>query len=123
MTCVAELPNLDEIRVAVIGLGYVGLPLAVEFAKTRAVIGFDINEKRVEELNAGHDGTREVSSAELAQAAHLELTCDVDALKEVNVFIITVPTPIDAHKRPDLGPLLKASETVGHALKSEDMVI
>jgi UDP-N-acetyl-D-galactosamine dehydrogenase len=119
----ANLPNLDDIRIAVIGLGYVGLPLAVEFAKTRSVIGFDINEKRIEELKAGHDGTREVSGAELAEAAHLDLTCDVDALREANVFIVTVPTPIDAHKRPDLGPLLKASETVGRALKAGDVVI
>ena len=119
----ANLPNLDDIRIAVIGLGYVGLPLAVEFAKNRSVIGFDINEKRIEELKAGHDGTREVSSAELAEAAHLDLTCDVDTLREANAFIVTVPTPIDAHKRPDLGPLLKASETVGRALKAGDVVI
>nr|WP_188130026.1 Vi polysaccharide biosynthesis UDP-N-acetylglucosamine C-6 dehydrogenase TviB [Roseovarius litoreus] len=117
------MPNLDDIRIAVIGLGYVGLPLAVEFAKNRSVIGFDINEKRIVDLNAGHDGTREVSSAELAEAAHLDLTCDVGALKDANVFIVTVPTPIDAHKRPDLGPLLKASETVGRALKAGDIVI
>lgn len=123
MTSMADLPNLDDIRIAVIGLGYVGLPLAVEFAKTRSVIGFDINEKRVEELKAGHDGTREISSAELAEAAQLDLTCDVEGLKEANVFIVTVPTPIDRHKRPDLGPLLKASETVGRALKSGDVVI
>lgn len=123
MTTLSALPDLGDIRIAVIGLGYVGLPLAVEFAKTRPVIGFDINEKRIADLSAGHDGTREVSTVELAEAKHLDLTCDVEALKNANVFIVTVPTPIDKHKRPDLGPLLKASETVGRALKSGDIVI
>ncbi len=119
----AALPKLDEIRVAVIGLGYVGLPLAVEFAKARPVIGFDINARRIEALKAGNDGTREVSEAELNDAKYLHLTSDPEALKSANVFIVTVPTPIDTSKRPDLGPLMGASETVGHALKRGDIVI
>lgn len=109
--------------IAVIGLGYVGLPLAVEFGKHRPVIGFDIKPDRIAELRAGRDQTREVSPEELAEARHLTLTTDAADLAAATVFIVTVPTPIDAHKRPDLTPLLKASQTVGRALKKGDIVI
>jgi len=108
---------------AVIGLGYVGLPLAVEFGKQRPVIGFDIRPDRIAELRAGRDHTREVAPEELAEARHLTLTADKADLSSATIFIVTVPTPIDAHKRPDLTPLLKASETVGRALKKGDIVI
>ncbi len=109
--------------IAIIGLGYVGLPLAVEFGKHRPVIGFDIKPDRIAALAAGHDHTREVEPAELAQARHLEFTCDPADLRRATIFIVTVPTPIDAHKRPDLTPLIRASETVGRALKPGDIVI
>lgn len=109
--------------IAVIGLGYVGLPLAVEFGKGRRVIGFDIKADRIEELRAGRDHTREVSTEEMAQAEHLTFTADIGDLKAATIFIVTVPTPIDGHKRPDLTPLIKASETVGTVLKKGDIVI
>lgn len=109
--------------IAVIGLGYVGLPLAVEFAKHRPVIGFDINAERIADLTTGCDHTREVSSHELAEAKHLSLTANPADLAEASIFIVTVPTPIDAHKRPDLTPLLKASETVGRVLRRGGIVI
>ena len=98
---------------AVIGLGYVGLPLAVEFGKKRKVVGFDINAKRVTELRAGYDRTLETEPDELGQALHLSYTTDPQALASCTVFIVTVPTPIDEHHRPDLNPLLNASATIG----------
>ncbi|MEP6188576.1 MAG: nucleotide sugar dehydrogenase, partial [Marinobacter sp.] len=113
----------DNLNLAVIGLGYVGLPLAVEFGKKRPVIGFDINQKRVTELQNGQDHTLEVSSEELKQAAHLSYTANAEELSAANVYIVTVPTPIDEHKRPDLTPLIKASETIGKTLKQGDIVI
>ena len=113
----------DKDLLAVIGLGYVGLPLAVEFGKHRPVIGFDIKAERVAELRAGHDATREVTPEELAEARHLRVSDDIAELRAARIFIVTVPTPIDAHKRPDLTPLLRASETVGAALKQGDIVI
>ena len=109
--------------IAIIGLGYVGLPLAVEFGKQRAVIGFDINPKRVAELQAGHDQTLECNAQELAQAKHLRYSCDLAELQAASIFIVTVPTPVDQANRPDLTPLVKASETVGKALKAGDIVI
>ncbi|HQS02373.1 MAG TPA: Vi polysaccharide biosynthesis UDP-N-acetylglucosamine C-6 dehydrogenase TviB [Halothiobacillus sp.] len=109
--------------IAIIGLGYVGLPLAVEFGKIRPVIGFDIDATRIEQLTAGIDRTLEVEPAELAEAQHLRYTQNPHDLTEARIFIVTVPTPIDAHKRPDLTPLIKASETVGRALKPGDIVI
>lgn len=109
--------------IAIIGLGYVGLPLAVEFAKRRPVIGFDINAGRIADLRDGRDRTREVPPEELAEARHLTLTADPAALAAARIYIVTVPTPIDAHKRPDLTPLLRASETVGRVLKRGDIVI
>lgn len=108
---------------AVIGLGYVGLPLAVEFGKRRPVVGFDLKRSRIEELRRGLDRTREVSAEELAAARHLRFTDDPAELAHCTVFIVTVPTPIDRHKRPDLTALLAASETVGKALKPGDLVI
>ena len=115
--------ELENIKLAVVGLGYVGLPLAVEFGKHRPVIGFDINQPRIDALNNGHDTTLEVDDAELASAEQLTFSADPKALKACNVYIVTVPTPIDEHKRPDLTPLIKASETIGKTLKKGDIVI
>jgi UDP-N-acetyl-D-galactosamine dehydrogenase len=115
--------TLNQINLAVIGLGYVGLPLAVEFGKKRPVVGFDINARRVAELQSGQDHTLEVEPEELAAALDLRYTTDIEALRACNVFIVTVPTPIDEHKRPDLTPLVKASETIGKVLKRGDVVI
>jgi UDP-N-acetyl-D-galactosamine dehydrogenase len=110
-------------NIAVIGLGYVGLPLAVEFGKSRRVIGFDINAGRIDALRAGHDATLEVSKDELVTADQLTFTSDPADLAAASIYIVTVPTPIDAHKRPDLTPLLKASELIGGVLKRGDIVI
>ena len=115
--------SLENKILAVIGLGYVGLPLAVEFGRQRHVIGFDINSERVNELCAGHDRTLEVTSDELSSAKYLTLTHDAKEMGEASIYIVTVPTPIDTYKRPDLTPLLKASETVGAVLKKGDIVI
>lgn len=112
-----------ELSVAIIGLGYVGLPLAVEFSKHRPVVGFDINRARISTLLEGRDVTLEVSEEELAACTGMSYTSDIEHLKECNVFIVTVPTPIDRFKRPDLGPLIRASETVGSVLKPGDIVI
>ena len=113
----------EQIKLAVIGLGYVGLPLAVEFGKKRPVVGFDIHQGRIEALKQGHDSTLEVDDEELASAKHLSYSHNIDDLKACNVFIVTVPTPIDEHKKPDLTPLVKASETIGKVLKKGDIVI
>jgi len=110
-------------KIAVIGLGYVGLPLAAAFGAKRETVGFDINLKRISELKAGEDLTREVSAAELAEAQGLSFTDSLEGIKDCKIFIVTVPTPIDESKAPDLTPLKKASETVGHALKKGDIVI
>ena len=115
--------KLDHSTIAIIGLGYVGLPLAVEFGKKRVVIGFDINIKRIAELESGQDHTLEVLPDELKHAKHLKYSADIDQLKLAQVFIVTVPTPIDAANRPDLKPLVSASETVGKVLKKGDVVI
>lgn len=112
-----------ELSIAIIGLGYVGLPLAVEFAGRRDVIGYDLNQSRILELKNGIDTTNEVSELELAEAKFLTFTNDPNDLLKCNCFIITVPTPIDSYKRPDLTPLLSASETVGKLLKKGDIVI
>ena len=114
---------LSDIKLAIIGLGYVGLPLAVEFAKQRDVLGFDINRARIDALRAGHDATLEVSDDEMREAKGLRYSADPQDLAACNVFIVTVPTPIDEHKRPDLTPLVKASETIGKVLKKGDIVI
>lgn len=123
MNLIANLPALDDIRIAVIGLGYVGLPLAVEFAKSRPVVGFDINTARIVGLQAGNDATLEVSNDELAEATHLSLSSNLDDLRECNVYIVTVPTPIDVYKRPDLTPLRRASEGLGTVIGRGDIVI
>lgn len=115
--------SLDDLKLSVIGLGYVGLPLAVEFGKHRPVIGFDINHSRIDALNAGHDATLEVSDEELADAAKLKFTCDLGDLAGCNTYIVTVPTPIDQYNKPDLTPLIKASESIGKVLKKGDLVI
>ncbi|UXY14485.1 Vi polysaccharide biosynthesis UDP-N-acetylglucosamine C-6 dehydrogenase TviB [Chitiniphilus purpureus] len=115
--------DLSQLKVAIIGLGYVGLPLAVEFGKKRSVVGFDISTERIEQLRAGMDFTLETTREELLAAERLSLTTDIDALRDCNCFIVTVPTPIDRHRQPDLIPLIKASETVGRVLKPGDIVI
>ena len=114
---------MSNIKLAIIGLGYVGLPLAVEFGKKRPVTGFDINARRIKELRAGMDHTLETEPEELREAKHLSFTANPDDLRACNVFIVTVPTPIDEYKRPDLTPLIKASETIGKVLKVGDIVI
>lgn len=115
--------SLQEVKLAIIGLGYVGLPLAVEFGKRRSVVGFDINQSRINALQAGHDATLEVADDELKEATQLVYSADLSALKDCNVFIVTVPTPIDKHKQPDLAPLILASESIGTVLKEGDVVI
>ncbi|MDS7928126.1 Vi polysaccharide biosynthesis UDP-N-acetylglucosamine C-6 dehydrogenase TviB [Acinetobacter sp. V102_4] len=115
--------QLADLRIAIIGLGYVGLPLAVEFGKKGPVIGFDINQKRIDELKSGQDHTLEVTPEELQQSQHLSFSATLDDLEQSNFFIVTVPTPVDQVNRPDLTPLRKASETVGQALKKGDIVV
>ena len=109
--------------VGIIGLGYVGLPLSVEFARKRNVVGFDVNKTRIEELKRGIDSTNEVKKEELLAANFLKLTANINDLRNCNCYIITVPTPIDQYKRPDLSPLHTASETIGRLLKKGDIVI
>lgn len=110
-------------KIGIIGLGYVGLPLAVEFGKILDVVGFDINQSRIDELKTGYDRTLEVDKQELTSATRLSFSSDPQELKSVNYFIVTVPTPVDEYKTPDLTPLIKASETVGKVLKKGDVVI
>jgi len=114
---------MNNKKIALIGLGYVGLPLAVEFGKKRTVIGFDINQSRINELENGMDATLETTKQELEDATHLSYTASLDDIKDCTIFIVTVPTPIDKHKRPDLTPLEKSSEIVGSILKKGDIVI
>lgn len=115
--------TMSNLKIAIIGLGYVGLPLAVEFGKQVPVVGFDIYQKRIDELKSGQDHTLEVSSEELAQAQHLTYSSNLQDLKECNFFIVTVPTPIDDYKQPDLTPLVKASESIAQVLKKGDVVV
>ena len=115
--------QLEDIKIAIIGLGYVGLPLAVEFGCKRPVVGFDINQRRVDQLKAGKDITLETTEKELASAKYLTFTTNIDNLRTCNVYIVTVPTPIDEYKRPDLTPLIKASQNIGQVLKKGDIVI
>ncbi|AWD70025.1 Vi polysaccharide biosynthesis UDP-N-acetylglucosamine C-6 dehydrogenase TviB [Acinetobacter schindleri] len=115
--------QLSELKIAIIGLGYVGLPLAVEFGKKVPVIGFDIHQKRIDELQSGQDHTLEVSPKELKQATHLSYTTNLQQLADCNFFIVTVPTPIDEFKQPDLTPLVKASESIARVLKKGDVVV
>jgi len=115
--------KLENTRLAIVGLGYVGLPLAVEFGKHYDTIGFDIKKGRIDELRAGQDSTLEVSAAELAEATRLHFSADIADLADRNTYIVTVPTPIDNAKRPDLTPLIKASEALGKVLSVGDVVI
>lgn len=115
--------NLEYTKIGVIGLGYVGLPLAAEFGRHLPTVGFDINKKRIAELKAGEDRTLECSAEELKLAVKLSYTANLDALRECTTFIVTVPTPVDKHNRPDLTPLIKASETLGKVIKKNDVVI
>ena len=115
--------NQNDFRIAIIGLGYVGLPLAVEFGKIYTVIGFDINESRIQELQTGIDRTKESNKTEIESAKKLSFSSSITDISQCNIFIVTVPTPIDQFKAPDLKPLLKASEMIGKVLKKEDIVI
>lgn len=114
---------LNQIKIGMIGLGYVGLPLAVEFGRHYPTVGFDINPQRIDELKNGHDHTLEVSEEELAQATQLTYSCQLNELAACNVFIVTVPTPINQHKQPDLTPLEKASATLSQVIKVGDIVV
>lgn len=115
--------QLSDLKIAIIGLGYVGLPLAVEFGKQLPVVGFDIQQKRIQELKSGQDHTLEVLSEELKQATQLTYSANLDDLRSCNFFIVTVPTPIDEFKQPDLTPLIKASTSIGKVLKKGDLVV
>ena len=117
------MTRIDQARLGIVGLGYVGLPLAVEFGKHFDTLGFDISAERIEELRRGHDRTRELTAEEIASSSRLRYGTDPEALRECNTFVVTVPTPVDEHKRPDFSPLLRASQTVGQALKRGDVVI
>ena len=115
--------KIEEIKLAIVGLGYVGLPLALEFLKQKPVIGFDIDKNRIEELKSGIDKNLEFNKEEFKKIHQFNLTNKVDDLKPANCFIITVPTPIDEFKQPDLGPIFKASEIIGKILKKGDLII
>ena len=115
--------QLSDLKIAIIGLGYVGLPLAVEFGKQLPVVGFDIQQKRIQELQNGQDHTLQVSSEELKQATQLTYSANLDDLNSCNFFIVTVPTPIDEFKQPDLATLIKASTSIGKVLKKGDVVV
>uniref|UniRef100_UPI0035C693D1 nucleotide sugar dehydrogenase n=1 Tax=Rhizobium hidalgonense TaxID=1538159 RepID=UPI0035C693D1 len=115
--------TLSNIKIGVIGLGYVGLPLAVEFGKKFDVVGFDINQTRIGELQSGVDHTLEVSSDELKDSPRLSFSADLQQLASCNFYIVTVPTPIDDYKQPDLTPLIKASQTIAKVLKKGDVVV
>ena len=117
------MKDISKIEIAVIGLGYVGLPLAVEFGKKRSVVGFDIDKRRIEELNDGIDKTLEISKREIEDSKNLTFTSEVNDLKKCNFFIVTVPTPIDEDNQPDLNPLLKASTLIGSLIKRGDIVV
>ncbi|MBO73432.1 MAG: Vi polysaccharide biosynthesis UDP-N-acetylglucosamine C-6 dehydrogenase TviB [Flavobacteriales bacterium] len=115
--------NKGNTKIAVIGMGYVGLPLAIEFGKKFKTIGFDINNARIQDLLVGMDATKEITSDQFESSKHLSFSISKDDLVTCNIFIITVPTPVDKHKNPDLRPLIEASRTVGSILKKEDIVI
>jgi UDP-N-acetyl-D-galactosamine dehydrogenase len=119
----ATLPDPSSVRIGLVGLGYVGLPLAVEFGKRYSTTGFDINPARIAELREGRDSTLEVSAEELAASPQLRFTSEIEDIADCQVYIVTVPTPIDAARRPDLTPLVKASEAIGKVLKRGDVVV
>ncbi|QHN45983.1 Vi polysaccharide biosynthesis UDP-N-acetylglucosamine C-6 dehydrogenase TviB [Salmonella sp. S13] len=115
--------NIDNIKIGIIGLGYVGLPLAVEFGKKYNTVGFDIKQNRIDELKKQMDSTLECTADELASAKFLQYSCEIEALKACNIFIVTVPTPIDKYKRPDLSPLVSASKMLSKVIKNGDIII
>ena len=115
--------KLENLKIAVIGLGYVGLPLAVEFGKKFSTVGFDINRKRIDELRSGNDFTLEVNSEDLGKATHLSYTTEIEGIKDCNFYIVTVPTPIDDNNAPDLKPLESASQSVGKVIQKGDIVV
>ncbi len=117
------MKSIEESKLGIIGLGYVGLPLAVEFGKILPTVGFDVNKERIKELKGGNDHTLEIAPEELQAAEQLHYTDQLDELCDANIFIVTVPTPIDEHKRPDLTPLIRASESLGQIIKRGDVVI
>lgn len=117
------MQKLEDIKLGIIGLGYVGLPLAVEFGKQRKVVGFDINTNRISELKSGHDLTLEVSSEELASAENLSFSSSISDIVDCGIYIVTVPTPVDNANHPDFNPLISASKVVGSILKAGDIVI
>ncbi len=117
------MPSFESEKIAVIGLGYVGLPVAISFGKKLPTVGFDIRQRRVDELKQGHDETLEVNTAQLASAKQLELTADPSRLADCTFYIVAVPTPIDSNNRPDLGPIISASKTIGPHLKKGDIVV
>ena len=114
---------MDDSKIAIIGLGYVGLPLSIEFGKAFKTIGFDTKQSRVADLKRGHDSSFEVTSEKFQESKRLTFTNDVNDIANCNVYIITVPTPIDEYKKPNLMPLITASETVGKFLQKDDLVI
>ncbi|GAB2649380.1 Vi polysaccharide biosynthesis UDP-N-acetylglucosamine C-6 dehydrogenase TviB [Vibrio panuliri] len=115
--------EIEKAKIGIIGLGYVGLPLAVEFGKKYDTYGFDINPNRIDELKRGHDSTLECSDNELVEATHLKYSSQLEELKQCNVYVVTVPTPIDEHKQPDLTPLIKASEALGTIINAGDVIV
>lgn len=115
--------SIADIRIGILGLGYVGLPLAVTFGRKYTTVGFDIDNERIEQLRLGHDVTMEIDSAELTAAQYLQVSSDIESLRECNVYIVTVPTPVDASRQPDFGPLIAASKTIARVIKSGDVVI
>mgnify|MGYP001208880475 CR=1 FL=1 len=117
------IKNSKDLKLAIIGLGYVGLPLSLEFAKNRKVIGFDINKTKIEDLKFGNDKNKEFTKHHLQKTQSLKFTSNIEDLKSANCYIITVPTPVDSHNKPDLKALINASKTVGNALKKSDLVI
>ena len=119
----AQSINISDVKISFIGLGYVGLPLAVEFCKKFRIAGFDIKSSRVEEMRAGKDSAWEVEPAELREAKPLKYTSDIDDLRSCDIHIVIVPTPIDKYKRPDLSPLLKNSKALGEIIKKGDIII
>jgi UDP-N-acetyl-D-galactosamine dehydrogenase len=117
------MSTLEQEKIAVIGLGYVGLPVALSFGKKLATVGFDIRQRRIDELKKGHDDTREVTAEQLTGAVKLEMTADPSKLADCTFYIVAVPTPIDGNNRPDLGPMISASKTIGPHLKKGDIVV
>lgn len=115
--------SIADIRIGILGLGYVGLPLAVTFGRKYTTVGFDIDNERIEQLRLGQDVTMEIDSAELTAAQYLQVSSDIESLRECNVYIVTVPTPVDASRQPDFGPLIAASKTIARVIKSGDVVI